>query len=127
MKKTITTALICAGLTFAGAPLASAGDHGNGGNSDIAKACAALKKADKNAFRETYGKHPMRACIKGEEPVADETTPAEFKNAAKECRAERDAGEDAFNETYGTNGKKKNAFGKCVSTKVAEEGENTVS
>jgi len=123
MKRTITTAAVCAGLALIGAPAGFAGDGENNGKDEIAKACADLKKADKAAFKATYGKHAMRACLKGEEPVADETTPAEFKNAAKECRAERDADSDAFQEAYGTNGNKKNAFGKCVSTKVQEDDE----
>jgi hypothetical protein len=126
MKRTITTAAVCAGLALVGAPAGFAGDGENNGKDEIAKACHELKKADKDAFRATYGpKHAMRHCKKGEEPVADETTPAEFKNAAKECRAEKDADADAFHETYGTNGNKKNAFGKCVSTKVNEDEEET--
>jgi hypothetical protein len=127
MKRTITTAAVCAGLALVGAPAGFAGDGENSGKDEAAKACAELKKADKAAFKATYGKHAMRACIKGEEPVATETTPAEFKNAAKECRAERDADSEAFQETYGTNDNKKNAFGKCVSTKVQEEEEAPAS
>ena len=127
MKRTITTAAVCAGLALVGAPAGFAGDGKNNGKDEIAKACADLKQADKAAFKATYGKHAMRACLKGEEPVATETTPAEFKNAAKECRAERDADPAAFQETYGTNGNKKNAFGKCVSTKVDEEEEAPTS
>ena len=126
MKRAMTTAAVCAGLALIGAPAGFAGDGENNGKDEIAKACADLKKADKAAFKATYGKHAMRACIKGEEPVADETTPAEFKNAAKECRAERDADSDAFHETYGTNGNKQNAFGKCVSTKVQDEYEEEI-
>ncbi len=85
----------------------------------MSKECHELKKADKNAFRATYGpKNAMRNCKKGEEPAADETSVGEFKNAAEECRADREADQEAFEETYGTNGNKKNAFGKCVSEKV---------
>ncbi len=127
MKRTITTAAVIAGLALIGAPAGFAGDGENNGKDEIAKACHELKKADKDAFRATYGpKHAMKNCKKGVEPVADETTPAEFKNAAKECRAERDADSDAFHETYGTNGNKQNAFGKCVSTKVQDEYEEEI-
>jgi hypothetical protein len=80
-----------------------------------AKQCAAMKKADKAAFKATFGKHAMRRCIKGE-PV-DPTVP-EFKNAAKECKAEREADADAFRETYGSNPNGRNALGKCVSSHV---------
>ena len=41
------------------------------------------------------------------------------KNAAQECDAERSADRKAFEDKYGTNHNKKNAFGKCVSQKVA--------
>lgn len=127
MKRTITVAAVCAGLALVGAPSGSAADGENNGKDEITKACAALKKADKAAFKATYGDHAMRTCIKGEEPVADETTPAEFKNAAKECRSEREADPIAFDEAYGANGSKKNAFGKCVSAKVQEDEETPVS
>ncbi len=121
MKKAIATLTICGGLALIGTPGVQAGENSNNGKDETAKACADLKKADKAAFKATYGKHAMRTCKKGEKPAAEETTPAEFKNAAKECRAERDADPEAFQETYGTNGKKKNAFGKCVSAKVQEQ------
>jgi hypothetical protein len=115
-------------LTFAIAALvalpAASGIAGNGnGNGHAknvaAKLCKAEKKADKAAFKETYGpKHAMRNCIKG--------TTDEVKAAAQDCREERTADPDAFRETYGDNeprgensqGAKKNAFGKCVKTKV---------
>jgi hypothetical protein len=125
MKKAIAT-LAVVGVAAFGAAGAQADKGDNNGKSEIAKACHALKKADKDAFRATYGpKHAMKHCKKGAEPAADETTKAEFKNAAKECRAEREADPDAFQEAYGTNGNKKNAFGKCVSSKVNEYDEGT--
>ena len=127
MKRAITTAAICAGLALVGAPAGFAGDGENNGKHATAKACADLLKADRAAFKATYGKHAMRACIKGEEPVATETTKREFKGAAQDCRAERDSDREAFQDAYGTNANKRNAFGKCVSTKVQEEEEAPVS
>ena len=120
MKRVITIASVCLGIVAVGAPAATAGDghNGNGGRSAVAKECAQLTKADKAAFKATYGKHAMRKCIKGEPVETTETTPAEFKNAAKACRAEREADPEAFQETYGTNANKRNAFGKCVSRTV---------
>jgi len=54
----------------------------------------------------------------------------EFRNAAKECKAERsdpafaDSHEGkTFDEFYGTNKNLKNAYGKCVSSKVRENDE----
>jgi hypothetical protein len=119
MKRAITIASVCLGIAALGAPAAGAGDAGNRGKSDLAKECHALKKADKAAFRATFGpKHAMRTCKKGAKPDAGKTTPAEFKNAAKACRAEREADPEGFQETYGTNRNKRNAFGKCVSSSV---------
>ena len=122
MKRTITAVAVCAGLAFSGASVAVAGDKvKEGGKNDVAKACADLKKADKAAFNAMYGEQAMRTCKKGEKLKADETTPAEFKNASKACRAERDADPVAFVETHGTNKNGKNAFGKCVSSEIDED------
>jgi hypothetical protein len=40
------------------------------------------------------------------------------RNAAKACKAKRAEDPDAFAEEYGTNKNRKNAFGKCVSSKA---------
>ena len=79
--------------------------------------CVAEKQADKAAFEATYGKNAMRDCKRAK---ADEAG-AVATNAAQECRAEQTADPAAFAATYGTNGNDKNAFGKCVSSKVAAE------
>jgi len=124
MKRTISAVAICAGLAFSGASVAAADQDGEkSGKSDVAKACADLKKADKAAFNATYGKHAMRTCKKGEKLKAVKTTPAEFKNASKACRAEREADPIAFAETHGTNKNGKNAFGKCVSGGIKDSEE----
>ena len=55
----------------------------------------------------------------------DQASPAEAK-AEKACKAERGTtAQDAaaFNEKYGTNKNKKNAFGKCVSSKSKDDDE----
>jgi len=117
---------ICVGLlsvALLSTAAAGAADRPESAKDTAAKQCAAEKKADKRAFKATYGKHAMRTCRKGAKAEAREDS-AEFKNAAKECKAERDGDPEGFRETYGTkNGK--NALGKCVSSKVkkAEEGE----
>ena len=121
MNRTISIVLAGAVIAIAPATSAIAGD-GNGGRSGVAKACTALKKADKAAFAATYGDRAMRTCMKGEGPAADVTTPGEFKNAAKECRAERAADSMLFADTYGSNANGKNAFGKCVSQKARDRG-----
>ena len=51
-------------------------------------------------------------------------SPADKRNAAQECRTERGttaATREAFAQHYGTNKNKKNAFGRCVSRKAADE------
>src|SRR3712207_6000577 len=56
--------------------------------------------------------------------LADEPTQQDRQNAAAECRTERGttaATREAFAAKYGTNHNKRNAFGKCVSSKSADE------
>ena len=108
-----------------------------------AKDCKA-ERADANfasthggkTFQEFYGtnrsgKNAYGKCVsakahehKAAADARDAEEVAAFKNAAKECAAERaDAGFAAghegktFEEFYGTNRNKRNAFGKCVSSK----------
>jgi hypothetical protein len=116
LKKLMILACACIGASLLAVSFASAGPPaGNEHARNVAaKQCAAEKKADKAAFRATYGEHAMRNCIKGTtDDAADE-----LRNAAKECKAERAADPDAFRDTYGANEGGQNAFGKCVSTKV---------
>ena len=130
MKRLIAAASIAMSLALVGvgSQAVAKPDKPDKDKNEMSKACNDLKKADKAAFRETYGpKKAMRNCKKGQQPAADETTPGEFKNAAKACRAERDADPEAFEETYGTNKNKKNAFGKCVSQKVKDQYEEDAS
>lgn len=88
--------------------------------------CKALEEADPAGFAATYGtnkngKNAHGKCVsaKTEEEVAEEVE--DFQNASQECRAERTADPAGFTATYGTNGNKKNAFGKCVSSKVKDD------
>jgi hypothetical protein len=79
--------------------------------------CKAEKQADKAAFKATYGKNAMRDCKRAHRSEAREA----IRNASQECRAERDADPEGFATTYGANPNGRNAFGKCVSSKVGEE------
>lgn len=67
----------------------------------------------------------LSACIRRAERAERAEDRAEQRaelNAARQCRAEREAmGEDAFREQYGTNRNKRNAFGKCVESKVSQD------
>jgi len=102
-------------------------------HTNAAKECKAERAADAEAFAETYGttankRNAFGKCVskkaKAKEAAADaqdQEEATEFKNAAKECDAERDADADAFANKYGTNANKRNAFGKCVSSKASED------
>jgi hypothetical protein len=89
-----------------------------------AEACKAEKhEMGTQLFKKTYAAKStakaMKACVDKREPAVEE----DARNAAQECKAERDADPAAFGEKYGTNKNKKNAYGKCVSGKAAEETE----
>jgi hypothetical protein len=99
---------------------------------NAAQECKAERQADPEAFATKYGtnankRNAFGKCVstkaKENEAEADQQDQQEataFKNAAKECAAERQADPDAFATKYGTNANKRNAFGKCVSTKARE-------
>jgi hypothetical protein len=91
---------------------------------------------DGKTFQQFYGtnkngKNAYGKCVstkahelKAAEDQEDAQEVQAFKNAAQECAAERSdagfpAGHDGktFEEFYGTNRNKRNAFGKCVSSK----------
>jgi hypothetical protein len=109
------------------------GARGEGGpveeaTQNAAQECRAEQEADPALFTATYGtngnkKNAFGKCVSSKAKAALAEEVAEFKNAAKECRAEQQADAALFAETYGTNGNKKNAFGKCVSSKVQEDEE----
>jgi hypothetical protein len=70
--------------------------------------------------RNSFGK-----CVSGKVNSTLEQQEENLQNAAQQCRAERSdpnfaASHDgkSFTEFYGTNRNKRNAFGKCVSTKA---------
>jgi len=120
MKKLLTlAALLCVVAPMAVAAQPTAQDPN-------AKACKAQRNAiGMSAFRLLYAptaspKAAMDACVGQQAQLV--TT--ETKNAAKACKAERGttpATKAAFDTEYGTNANKKNAFGKCVSSKATEE------
>jgi len=118
LKRIIMIACGCLCASLLAASLAAGNTTSDSHAKNVAaKQCAAQKKADKAAFRATYGKHAMRNCIKG---TTDEAA-TELKNAAKECKAARQADPEGFQQQYGTNHNGHNAFGKCVSGKVKAE------
>lgn len=115
MKRTI--ALAAGALALVAAGPAAAAPKQPKPHQVASQICKAEKRADKAAFKATYGKRAMRTCKRAHRGEAAQ----EVRNAAQECRAERQADPAAFAETYGTNHNKHNAFGKCVSSKVRAE------
>lgn len=117
MRKTLIICVALLGSALAFSAAATAGKPANKTAKKLAAMqCKAEKKADKAAFKATYGKRAMRTCKKGEKSEIKD----EIKNASQECRAERAEDPDVFKETYGKNKNGKNAFGKCVSSKVKD-------
>jgi hypothetical protein len=117
MKRTTMACAALLGTLMLSASLASAKPihptHPSQAADAAAKQCAALKQADRAAFKSLYGKGAMSKCIKAQTKQSQ----GEYKNAAKECKAEQAADPVAFEATYG-DPYSSDAFGKCVSTKV---------
>ncbi len=92
---------------------------------NAAQECRAEQQADPDGFQTTHGsnrngKNAFGKCVSSKRSDELDEEVEEFDNAAQQCRAERNADPDGFQETHGTNSNKKNAFGKCVSSKVSE-------
>ncbi len=90
---------------------------------NAAQDCRAAREADPAGFHQTYGtnhngQNAFGKCVSSKVKAEVKKDVSEFKNVAKECRAARDADPDGFHQTYGTNHNGRNAFGKCVSSKV---------
>jgi hypothetical protein len=107
-------------------PAAALAQEGTPSPTDLATAACKTEKSEMGAkkFKLTYGavksmSKAKQACLAKNGAIAA----TELKNAAKECKAEREADAAAFTEKYGTNHNKKNAYGKCVSSKAKESTE----
>ena len=119
MKRLITAGCVCLCGSLLAVAVASAGNPTSASHAKnlAAKQCAAQKKADKAAFRATFGKHAMRNCIKG---TTGETL-SELKNAAKQCKSDRQNDPAAFQQQWGSNHNGRNALGKCISSNVKHQ------
>jgi hypothetical protein len=129
MKRIGSVGLCCLTVAAIGAGAAFAGNGNSTPNPNqvAAKFCTAQLHADgvKN-FKNTYGdppkgQHAMRNCQRQNGKVGKNVV----NNAAQQCRAEQsdpnfatDHGGMTFDQVYGANQNGKNAFGKCVSSKV---------
>jgi hypothetical protein len=109
-------------------------DEREAAEKNAAKECKAERAAiGAQAFAEKYGtnkngRNAHGKCVsakakakKAEMDAEDDQAATEFRNAAKECDSERkNLGEKAFAEKYGRNENRRNAFGKCVSSRTHE-------
>lgn len=103
-------------LALLAVPAVAAAQPGHGPAVKAAvKACKEERREiGREAFVANYERPAMRNCVR-------QTLP-EARNAAQQCREERaDIGVDAFRGDYGVGDSGRNAFGKCVSGKVAAE------
>jgi hypothetical protein len=96
---------------------------------NAARDCRDERSQDRDAFKAKY--HNFGKCVsqkakaKHEQQDEDDAQKAETEtNAAQACSTERTADPAAFQDKYGTNHNKRNAFGKCVSQKAHEDGDD---
>lgn len=138
MKRIGSVVVCCIGVAAIGAGLAYADNSTPNPNQVAATQCTnALHAMGVKAFKALYGdppkgQHAMRNCQRQHGKSAHN----DINNAAQQCKAEQadpttipgNTGGLTFDQFYGTNHNDRNAFGKCVSTKVqsieAQEKEN---
>jgi hypothetical protein len=128
MKRIGSVVLCCVGVAAIGASVASAVNSTPNPNQVAAQQCTnELHTMGVKAFKGLYGdppkgQHAMRNCQRQHGKSAGNVV----NNAAQRCRAEQadpssipgNTGNLTFDQFYGTNDNHRNAFGKCVSSKV---------
>ena len=86
-------------------------EDANFAGSHAGKSFAEFYGTNKNG-RNAFGK-----CVSAKSEASSAADQQKTLNAAKACKAERDLNRSAFEQKYGTNKNRRNAFGKCVSSK----------
>ena len=124
MKRIGSAVLCCIGVAAigTGAALADSGDSAPNPRQVAAQECTAqLHAMGAKAFKALYAKPAMQTC-QGKQTKSAGTV---VNNAAQQCKAEQADPNFAtthngqtFDQVYGTNVNGRNAFGKCVSSKV---------
>jgi hypothetical protein len=85
----------------------------------------AARREARQACRSERGDHgAFKKCVRAQLRTATADDDENVTNAAKQCAAEREDDPAAFQDKYGTNHNKRNAFGKCVSSRADDEDEN---
>ena len=121
MKKTTVAIALIVGLFVPAGATAKSDDADRRAAKAECKTERGKSSATREAFTARYSS--MSRCVSrtAAEEATEETKAR--KNAAHECKEERALDRDAFAEKYGTNANKKNAYGKCVSSKAKAEEE----
>ncbi len=127
MKRMGSVIVCCIGVAAIGTGLAFAHNSTPNPNQMAATQCTnELHVMGVKAFKGLYGdppkgQHAMRNCQREHGKSARNDT----SNAAQQCKAEQadpnfaaSHGDMMFDQFYGTNANDRNAFGKCVSSKV---------
>jgi hypothetical protein len=127
MKRISSVALCCLGVAAIGAGVALADNSTPNPNQVAATQCTnELHAMGVTAFKGLYGdppkgQHAMRNCQRQHGKSAHNA----INNAAQQCKAEQadpnfaaSHNGQTFDQFYGTNHNDRNAFGKCVSSKV---------
>ena len=123
MKKTTVAVALIAGLLVPAGATAKSDDADRRAAKAECKTERGKSSATREAFKAKYGS--MSRCVSRTAAEEEAEHKKARKNAAHDCKAERDElGREEFAKEYGTNKNKKNAYGKCVSSKAkAEEAE----
>jgi hypothetical protein len=114
-------------LALLAVPAGAAAKPSNTDQRNAAQECRAERgdtSATREAFAVKYGTNKSKRnafgkCVSRRALDEEQEGEVAHKNASKECKAERETlGKAAFDAKYGTNKSKRNAFGKCVSSKA---------
>jgi hypothetical protein len=123
MKKTTVVIAIVAALLVPAGAVAKSDDADRRAAKAECKTERGKSSATREAFKARY--RSMSRCVSRTTREEEAEGEKARKNAAHDCKEERDElGREEFAKKYGTNKNKKNAHGKCVSSKAkAEEAE----
>lgn len=129
--KTITALTVAGALALAAAPAAQAADAP--ATPTASQQCKTERaQMGKTVFAATYGTNKTKSnafgkCVSKRTTATAAAEKAAKTNAAKDCKAEETADAAAFATKYGTGKNKKNAYGKCVSSKAKAKTTETVA
>ncbi len=124
MKTILASAAVLAALA---APATATAAPTKADRAVAVKVCKTAKDANATAFKTQYGtnknkRNAFGKCVSQTARAVERArTNPETRSAAKACRGELTADAAAFETRYGTGKGKADAFGRCVSQKVAAQ------